>query len=463
MEKLNISNLLTQKIVGPYTLRDLKEKKNISLTIPINANNINYLKYINNGTNIYLNSNKNDIVDEKKYFTDVKHFLDMLSNINKSFKITINVYNREILRLSNLLNSIPKNITLNIKYDEYIYDLTTYQKEEKKLENMIARIRYANLSPLEKFLAVYDIVKKFKKYKDNEDSPEEAWQMRYILEDNNDYIVCAGFAKLLTELLNRVNIPSKYISLYVDSSYDDSHIMEERQLTYDMHARNLIKLDDDKYNIHGYYLSDSTWDNHLNRDLYLNALLTFDRKKEAKRLEKLSDEDLLLDFHNVDEFVDKIKFFIKKRISHPKIEAPLEEELRKKAYKDIYLKIMDILLYTDRKQYELFYNKYESQININTSELSSQNLEPVLTSLLNDYARYIIPLSNNKIPLESILKALIKIKQDIYFKSNEEIKNWLMKVKDDNAKFEEAAFPYIYDANNQTEAYLQSKENNSKK
>ena len=59
------------------------------------------------------------------------------------------------------------------------------------------------------------------------------------------------------------------------------------------------------HNIHGFYIADSTWDNDLDNDLYSNSIMTFDRKKEAYRMELLNDIDLLFDFHDLNEFKQK--------------------------------------------------------------------------------------------------------------------------------------------------------------
>lgn len=103
------------------------------------------------------------------------------------------------------------------------------------------------------------------------------------------------------------------ISVGVDTSYDDGFTTEDKPTNIEGHQRNIIKNDDNKYNIHGIFIADATWDNHMKYDLYANASMTFDRKKEAERLEKLNDYDLLLDFHNFEEFTKKLNFFLKKR------------------------------------------------------------------------------------------------------------------------------------------------------
>lgn len=442
-----------EKIIGNYSKRELRDISSISLTLPISDKALNNFMHIKNNTLLVLNPG-NGITDEEKYYQDVIKVINRLKELNKDCTVRIKVNNRELFRRSNIIGMVGTSIKLAIDNDENVYNMMDYVKEEKKLERMIAKVREANLSTLEKYLAVYDIVKKYKPYKDNDKNPNESRKLKYILSDDNPYIVCAGFTKLLTELLSRVNIPSKYISVLIDTSYEKGMSTEEKVISYARHARNLIKLDDDKYNIHGYYLADSTWDNHTEYDLFINSLLTFDRKKEAKRLEKLDDIDLLMDFHNLDEFSTKIKYFFKKGISHPGIDAKTEEDFRKKVYKDLYLKIIDILSVLDRDKYIEIYNKYNDLLNVNLSEITSNSLEVPISNLLIDYAKYIIPLSNNKIEFNTILRALVEVKKEVQWMDNSEIKAWLEKAIADNVVKGREEFPYIYDKDSK-EAFVE--------
>ena len=325
MEIHLFDNLMGKKIIGDYSLKDIKERGNISLTIPLSENTMNILiNYLCEPININLSHSGFNSNNEDGYLEELKNIFNKLSQSRKKYNIEISVINRELLRQSKLLQKVPKNINLSIGTSDYTYNLDEYLKEENIIEEMIAPVRRASLSPLEKFLAVYDIVKNFKPYKNNVQRPRDAVILNRILSADNEYIVCEGFARLLTELLTRVGVPSKCINVNVDVSNDRNFKGDRSKLKNELHTRNLVKIDDDKYNIHGFYLSDSTWDNNSHYNLYLNSLLTFDRKKEARRLEALEDIDLLMDFHNVDEFMTKIKYFIKMRTSKEKIDAKME-------------------------------------------------------------------------------------------------------------------------------------------
>ena len=83
--------------------------------------------------------------------------------------------------------------------------------------------------------------------------------LRYILD--NEYMVCVGYAKLLVELLDKVGIDATLLSVEVDTSYDDGFTLDEKIVEASGHKRAIISIDDNKYNLHGLYISDPTWDN----------------------------------------------------------------------------------------------------------------------------------------------------------------------------------------------------------
>ncbi len=491
-----IEQISTNELIGGYTESFLKTTDNLHLSLPLSQEEIDNFKYINKDCKITIIAPKGK-KDERAFYKSIEHILKSLKSHNNSYHITFDVNNREIFRQANILNNIPDNVNLVIQNDLYNYDVESYQKEEAKLEKLAAPIRDSNLSPLEKYLAVYNIVKQFKEYKENSTDTSKARYLRYIINDDNEYIVCVGFAKLLEDLMNRVGIPNMDLSVKVDTSYDKGFTQEEKILHHSGHARNLIKLDDDKYGIHGYYVVDSTWDNDLEQDRYLNALMTFNRKKEAKRLEALTDEDLLLDYNGVEDCKEKINYLFKKHLREilesktpttimKKISKAKEEcqkainattnrdeklaamkkmneiinentkEAYIRVYISIYLKMLDILAHTNYEKYCEFYDKYYSKIN--NYSLPLEELEPVINAATNDYAKYIIPLTNKEVSLDTIIDAAKVVKQTLGGYSDEEAQKWEAETKGKNEEIEKKAFPYKYDPNNPKEAYVETKE-----
>ena len=213
----NNKSISTKYVVGKYTISELNKKEEIILTVDLTDEEINNFNYINDNTIITI-VESDYTKDEKTYFEKLIKIFKALSTHNRNYNIKINVKNRELLKQSNLL-ILHKNINLLINNDHYNYSKEEYLKEEDILEKLVKPIKESNLSPYEKYLAVYNIVKQFKPYKENEEDKNQSRDIRYIL--NNEYMVCVGYAKLLKTLLDKVGIPSIRISVGVDTSYDD--------------------------------------------------------------------------------------------------------------------------------------------------------------------------------------------------------------------------------------------------
>ena len=402
-------------------------------------------------------------INERIYLNELIRIFNILNNHKKTYNIEIKIKNRELLNKSNLLNY--QNINLTIYNDYHTYTKEEYLSEEKQLDNLISSIKNANLSPYEKYLAVYNIVKQFKPYKENHEDKDKSRYLKYIL--NNEYIVCVGYSKLLTTLLNKLNIQSMEITADIDSSiYNDN--LENIPTKLEGHQRNIVKIDDDKYNIHGIYIVDPTWDNNMNKDLYNNSTSTFDKRKEYKKLEKLTNEDLLLDFHNFNEFLEKINYYLKKSIyKKDKFFINDEHILVRiiKAYYEIYEDIMNLLYNLDYSKYQELYNKYNNQIldteNIyreirynQNNDISIKEIEDIFSNFLTDYATYIIPLSNQNINLETTLICASNIKKEIDKYNEEELKHWTNQTLDDNIEQQTKSFPYKYNHNDKRLNYL---------
>lgn len=111
-------------------------------------------------------------------------------------------------------------------------------------------ITSSNLSPLEQVTYAYDIIKSFD-YAEAEKGSDSRSMHKII---NSGKIVCVGYAQFLKQVLKElgfkieaydVNSPDKY------GYYPDN---------YDNHERNIIRIDDDKYNVHMVAACDPTWD-----------------------------------------------------------------------------------------------------------------------------------------------------------------------------------------------------------
>lgn len=456
-------NVSTKYAIGLKTWKELETSTSLSFKDDLREQDIANFVYINENAVISIGSfNRND---EPKYVDNLLRIFKALQSHNRKYNIKVEINNRELLMQSGILDF--SNINLVVSNDLYEYGKEEFLKEDEKLEQLVKPIREADLSPYEKYLAVYNVVKQFKPYKENEEDKEKSRYLRYILADSNEYIVCVGYAKLLTTLLNKVGIPAYNIGVGVDISYDKGVTQEEIPTDIAGHERNIVKIDDDKYNIHGVFVADATWDNDMEHDLYNNSAMTFDRKKEAFRLETLSDEDLLLDFHNFDDFSRKVNFYLKRKIEesfYTKYNDKIVYEFR-----NMYDDILKILCNLDYSKYSELYDKYNelvdkvikgystSKYSVGGDKVSLKEVETVFNDFLTEYANYIIPLSNQAISNDTLLEALTNVKRQLGSYSEDELKDMAKRIEELNAKVDNKAFPYRYAPNSLIPNYLEAR------
>lgn len=180
--------------------------------------------------------------------------------------------------------------------------------------------------------------------------------------------------------------------------------------------------------------------------------MTFDRKKEAYRLERLIDEDLLLDFHNMNEFNEKINFLLGREIK--KFQDDIID-----GFMSVYSKILRILSNLDHEKYLELYTKYNvliiDKINNYRENMTSLNdIQNIFVNFLSDYANYIIPLSNKEISNDVFLKALGEVKRKIDKVDEEHIDGILEGISIQNQEKAKKSFPYVYNPNDSRPNYL---------
>lgn len=395
--------------------------------------------------------------DEKKYIDKILEILKELNKHGRKYNIVINVNNRELLKQSGILENDNFNIFIEDNTIEYTKE--EYERQERELEEFVKPIKVSCLSPFEKYVAVYNIVKHFKDYKENYQNPDESRDLKYVLY--NEYMTCYGFSKLLKVLLEKVGISSFVTSANIDDSYADGFTLEEKPTDskYHGHARNVVKIDDDIYDIHGIFIADSTWDNYFKADLYSHVAMTFDRMKEAIKLEELKLIDLLIDFHSKEEFIEKFNYLVKV------MERPVDsgESLKKEVvFYQIYLKICEILRKLDYSKYVQTFKKYESDLELLEQGLNDNN-QLVFKKFLNEYVEYILPLVNKPIDKIKIMRAGLVVKKFVDRYDDKKLEEWYLATKKVLDIIDKVKFPYIYDPENSRNNYLELKDVDAKK
>ncbi|MBP3921052.1 MAG: hypothetical protein J6D28_05760 [Bacilli bacterium] len=359
--------------IGTYSQEDLKTKNEFDIYSNTLDDELQYMYLISDRAEVQIiNNSKND----EEYINNLFRIIKMYNKLNKNFLLSFEIEHRRDLHnfIPILKTCSEKN--LKITCDNIEYTINDYLIENEKLKSLVTNIKESNMSQLEKYFAVYNIVKKFKPYNENEKNLDQARKIKYILD--NEYMVCVGYSTLLLELLNIVGIEA-YLYGTVVSKYDDKANLENSG----GHCRTIVNIKDDKYGIDGYFIADATWDNHKNiDDTYDYALRPFNSMQKSRDLFKLQEIDYILDNSDFNSFCLKINIILNKKIN--------QGENLLSAYDSVFYSITNLLREIDNDKYQKL-NKY---IDTNEYERNEKFYEDFLTEV----GHYIVSKSNKEIP-----------------------------------------------------------------
>jgi len=241
----------------------------------------NLQKELNNALEIIKNNFTNDKLFDNTFnvsysidddFINKETIIEFL-NQNKDFKITLIAKEYKYL-INNLKENELPNLNICFKNN---YDPISFKKFYNMynfLDEIISFVKHYNLSPLEQVMLVYDIVKSHEYVRENEgESLGTSRSLSEIISSGK--IVCDGFANLFNFILDELGIENKKVYL----SYTNKNVG---------HARNLVYLKDEKYNINNFFVTDATFDcknekknkNYIDNYYYFLKPLSFFNKQE---------------------------------------------------------------------------------------------------------------------------------------------------------------------------------------
>ena len=194
---------------------------------------------------------------------------------------------------------------------------------KNNIDSFVQAVKAMKLSPLETAIFVYDYIRE-KTYKHEQEGSSYALSRDTYQAINNDDIVCMGYANIYSAILNKLGIKCETITL--------NGINEEEA----GHARNLLKIDDDKYNVHGLFISDPTFDSRDKNDrtkwLYRYAHFMKKRKDfiNVDRINSLDDSVFgYLDTHSIEDTDELISIYMKNPIEMLMKNNKLDNEYNK--------------------------------------------------------------------------------------------------------------------------------------
>lgn len=428
---LNYENLQKDKL---YIRGTIKEKE------------LAYLNYIGDNTTLDISQNVNifDIVKKLESCNKKNDIIyDLPSNKEE--------FNKKLIQE----NINYQNLYIRIGFDTY--SLKEYLEYEKMLYSFVEPAQ--KLSPFEKYIYAYDIVKKFKKYKENKKDKMKSRRLYDILDNN--YMVCVGYSKMLGDLLNKLEIENIEHSIDVGlkpykalaqlkKKYKDewnklSNIEKQNLIntqknyipeTTSGHSRRLIHLVDEKYNINGLYFSDPTWDNNLKENSYNHLLMTSEEVLTSSNKFKFkNDSSELLYISNVEEFNNKLNIILNRRnkSTNEKNNNKLEEEMCK-----IVNNLTQTIKIIDKNFYKKMQEKYEFLDKSYFKIDNIYNISNEITDYLYDVANYITKNINNPVSGKTILEAVKNVYNNVYVGGID--KQYLSEIQEYNSKIAENEF-----------------------
>lgn len=414
-----------RKLIKFYTYDELQSLSELNIYKDLTEEELENLKYLNEKTEIIINSDLPNTIFE--VITKIRKF-------QKANSIIIDIKNNKSKENFNkiLFNSNLSSQNIFVRSHLETIPLNAYLHFEKQLYDMLEPAK--NLSPFEKYIFAYNKVKKFKEYKESEVDKWEARSLYRILQ--NEFMVCVGFSEMFGDLLSKVGIENKKLSVGIDTSYDGyfkgiEDLVIDKEINFAPHARNYVHIVDEKYNIDGFYISDPTWDNDLEKDYYNFLAITNEEEKHNYRGLKFNPcgVEELFDVKTLQEFYQKINFLLDRKYAF----AP-------KTINDIIENLIEEISKLDSNKANEFLEKYpylkdyKGRWSKNTEEY---------TDLLYDLGTYIVDHTNKPISGQTILKAVREVYIKAYDTNPDQIDEKIIQIMLENAKKQEEIFPKI--------------------
>lgn len=226
-------------------------------------------------------------------FNDIISFVNMLKSKNiKINTIYIKCENKtypEINALKNACQGCEVKIDYSPNLGEYsgayIFNLQEsctideFIEMRATIDYYLDLIKSYALSPFEQTIFVYDIIKSLK-YDEDKSNTNNSRYLHNIVKTGK--IVCYGYTTFVVQLLTELGISANECSIYCSNSFqEDYHSIHPEQIDLN-HSRTLVKLDDNKYNIHGLFCEDPTFDSSPKDsiNLYNYFLLSYNEYTE---------------------------------------------------------------------------------------------------------------------------------------------------------------------------------------
>jgi len=414
-----------RSLIGYYKHREIIGASPIIVSDILDDTALQNLRYL---------TDDNDLIFYEKSYDNIGSVINRLQELNLNCKITINISDNKKKLNEMLFNGqIPQYNNLHINMNGTILSIEQYKKFEQILYDMIEPAK--ELSPFERYIYAYNVTKKYKKYKENPDDKNMSRNLYEILQ--NEYMVCVGFSRMLGDLLDKLNIKSMDYGVSVDTSYDTVidksavPVAEEVVATRAGHARRMVYIKDEKYGINGFYVTDPTWDNDMEQDLYTHMVMTHEEINSSERYNffNIYGAYELMNAKTIEEFYELANFLLS-RVE--KKSVSFDKDKRITLMKDL----INII-----KLDESFMKKLiEKYPNIDNYKWENVNVNEVAYDLAN----YIVSHANQKVSGETIMSGVRNVYESAYGYTGEELKQKMSEIIKQNYERSMIKFPKLF-------------------
>ncbi len=352
----NINNQFTSEKFSRFIIDDILRLKALDIELPLkddyvdeNNNQISENKDLEKIVDVLVDIDALSLTILDDGSVSIPQAFGIIQKIEQSIGSKIeNIYfvtgNRDIENI-NLIKNLEVDHKISIMYDkETICSVDDFINMRKYINKIIEPIKKCSLSPLEKSLYAYDIVKDF--YIVNHKYMKEKKVSRFIhrIFKANE-LNCQSYPTLYAQVLREFKIQASDYFLY-------SPLVEEIFLTKDNHSRTMIHLVDEKYGIDGLFSTDVIWDaiKKMKKNYHYEFFLTkVQNLKKQFVTDKFPNEiETLLSYKSVNELSIKEIQFFQKLLNKEKITDKEIDKLRKIMPNNISLKIFLCALSTVR-------------------------------------------------------------------------------------------------------------------
>lgn len=187
----------------------------------------------------------------------VSKTLDVLKtyDLSKYKRILLKLENKDYEGLDKLKDLGP-DVLIEVVGDAGFCTIDDFIKMREFFNTFKETYHPETLSELEKITLAYDHCKFFQYTEEKTENKTESRSIAKIISRGD--IVCLGYSRIFCELLREMDIKSFIMHVY------------ETDPEVDGHARVIVNIQDNKYNVNDKYMFDPTWDSYQDISLVEN-------------------------------------------------------------------------------------------------------------------------------------------------------------------------------------------------